>query len=97
MYGAFSLATATVRVRPKTLTAAQLRNISEAKAQQAIEGGNADAAKQVLAATTGALATNALAASWSSGAGRRLLGASSTDGAATRASVRARAFKRGRC
>jgi len=46
-YGAVGTATTTARVLSKPLSVAQLFNISEAKATEALDEGNADAAKQV--------------------------------------------------
>ena len=55
LYGAAGLAAGTVRVLPKVLTVRQLANISQVKATAAIESKDADAARQILAATTSSL------------------------------------------
>ena len=81
-YGAVGSSTGVVQVLPAFLSVAALFNISEAKAAAAIEAGNADASKQVLAATTASIATS----SAGSGSRRFLLGAAS-DTSALRASV----------
>ena len=78
-YGAAGSSAALVRVRTAALDLGGLRNVSHAKATAAIESGNADASKQVLAATTAALGASAESAQQ-----RRL----SSGGGAT-ASVRA--------
>ena len=90
-FGAASSATSTVRVLPEALSVAELRNVSEAKAAEAISSQDADAAKQVLAMTTDLIATTTDAAaaatgSQAGGGGRRSLLASG-DNAALRASV----------
>ena len=68
-FGARGTATAMTRARPKSLTTAQLFNISEAKAKEALDAGNADSAKQVLTATTDGMKATATA----EGARRRSL------------------------
>ena len=83
-YGAAGSATTSVRVRNKHLKVAQLFNISEAKASEALDGGNADAAKQVLAATTEGMKTTSTDASSSL---RRRSPLAGSDAEALRASV----------
>jgi len=51
-YGAVGSATTSVRVRSRPLSVGELLNISETKASEAIESSDADAAKQILSATT---------------------------------------------
>ncbi len=46
-------------VLPQSLSLGQLSNISATKAGEAIDGGNSDAAKQVLGATTASIASSA--------------------------------------
>jgi len=56
-YGAVGTATAVARVRTRRLTVAQLFNVSKAKTAAALDSGDADAARQVLAATTESIKT----------------------------------------
>ena len=84
-YGAIGSATTFVRVIAKPLTTAQLFNISEAKAAEALDSGNVDAAKQVLAATTNGMKTTTT----TSTAGARMRRSLLASGASTLASARA--------
>jgi len=73
-FGAAGFGAATVRVRSKPLSVGALRNISEAKAAAALERWDADAAKQVLAATLNAMDTTTDdSGGGGGGAGRRRL------------------------
>ena len=47
LYGSTGFGVATASVAPPVLTAQQLANASRTQAQEALETGNADAAKQV--------------------------------------------------
>jgi hypothetical protein len=80
-YGAVGSHTASVYVRTAELTVAQLKNISETKATESIESNDADAAKQILTATT-----DGMSSTTDSTRRRKLLGATS-DAEALRASV----------
>ena len=80
-YGAVGSDTATTRVLPIELSAAQLLNVSQLKTSSAIESGDADASKQVLVATTAAAAASV------SSNRRTLFAESRTSSSALRSSV----------
>ena len=81
-FGASGLAADVVRVMPYSVSLAKLSNASRTKAAEAIDSGNADAAKQVLSATLGSIA------SATDGSRRRqLLGTPGAGSADLRASV----------
>ena len=86
-YGAEGSGTTTVRVLIKPLSIAALRNISEAKAQEALESHNSDAAKQILKATLDSMDTTSDSEAAEGRRRRRLLDSSDGESAGLLASV----------
>ena len=77
----------TAMVRNKPLTTAQLFNISDAKTSAALDAGNADASKQVLAATTEGMKSSKEATARRRSLRRSLLATPQEEAEALRASV----------